>query len=113
MASNAFSEHRAAKLITCIVPGGDGLELAATLYETHQLTGVNVVRGRGASQRSSTFADEVDVLTVIVPTAQANAIFAEIYAAAGIETKPHRFMFQLALGATTTYTLPDLPQSDP
>lgn len=97
------------KLITCIVPAGDGLELAEKLYGKYGLTGINVAPGRGASQRSGTFADEIDLLTVTVPALEADQVFAFIYDAIEIATKPHRLMFQTALALATTYQLPDLP----
>ena len=40
------------------------------------LTTVNVADGRGASQRSGTFADEMDILTVTVSADRADEIFA-------------------------------------
>jgi len=98
-----------AKLITCFVPAGDGLKLADRLYEAHELTGINVAHGRGASQRSSTIADEIDIVTVAVTLSEADEIFAFIYEAIEIETTPHRLMFQTALDTASSYVLPDLP----
>ncbi|MGR8946711.1 MAG: hypothetical protein ACU84Q_01600 [Gammaproteobacteria bacterium] len=112
MSSLNFLQDNPAKLITCIVPAGDGLKLVERLYETHDLTGINTTHGRGASQRSSTIADEMDIVTVTVSSADADDIFAFIYETIEIETKPHRFMFQTALDMASVYTLPDLPQPE-
>lgn len=110
MAVTARKQYVAVKLITCIVPAGDGLKLAQALYETHALTGVNVAPGRGASQRSGTIADEVDIVTITVDAGAADAVFEFIYEAIEIETTPHRFMFQVGLETATEYVLPDLAQ---
>jgi hypothetical protein len=111
MLSARLKDQTPMKLITCIVPTGDGLELAEKLYEKHGLTGINVTPGRGASQRSRTIADEVDLLTVTVPEPEADQVFAFIYDATEIATKPHRLMFQTELTAATIYLLPDLPSA--
>jgi len=95
----------AAKLITCIVPAGEGFELATALHELMQLGAVDVTRGRGASQRSATFADEMDVVTVVVGAARADEVFAFIYERIGITTTPNRFMFQMALEGASEYRL--------
>ena len=101
-----------AKLITCIVPSGDGLKLVERLNDTFGLNGINVTAGRGASQRSGTIADEVDFVTVTVSAGTADAVFEFIYYTVVIETTPHRLMFQIALDAATNYTLPEVPGPD-
>ena len=97
----------AAKLIACIVPAGEGFDLATALHETMQLAAVDLTRGRGASQRSGTFADEMDVVTVVVDAARADDVFAFIHQQAGIATTPNRFMFQMALEGASEYRLPE------
>ena len=54
------------KIITCIVPVGLGKNLVDALFHERDLNTGNVTRGRGASHRSGTFADEMDILTVVV-----------------------------------------------
>jgi len=102
----------AAKLITCIVPAGEGFELATALHDAKQLAAVDLTRGRGASQRSGTFADEMDIVTVDVEATRADEVFAFIYAQAGIATTPNRFMFQMALAGASEYRLPPSPGAD-
>lgn len=101
-------QDEGAKLITCIVPAGDGMKLAELVYEVYGLTGTNVAPGRGASQRSGTIADEIDLVTVTVGASDAEAVFAFIYDAIEIDTTPHRFMFQTALDMASIYTLPEI-----
>ncbi len=101
----------AAKLITCIVPAGEGFDLATVLHETMQLAAVDLTRGRGASQRSGTFADEMDIVTVVVDAARADDVFAFVYEQVGIATRPNRFMFQMALEGASEYRLPAAAES--
>ncbi|MEQ8233660.1 MAG: hypothetical protein RLW61_20300 [Gammaproteobacteria bacterium] len=98
-----------ARLITCIVPAGEGFALAESLHEEMALSTVDLTHGRGASQRSGTFADEMDVLTVVVAAERADAVFAFVYERARIASMPNRFMFQMALEAASPYQLPAVP----
>ena len=105
--------HPRAKLITCIVPAGEGFDVASGLNQRFGLTRIGVIHGRGASQRSGTFADEMDILNVVAEPEEAETVFAWLYEAIGIETTPNRFMFQLALDAASAYLLPELPGPAP
>lgn len=95
------------KIITCIVPVGLGKNLVDALFHERDLNTGNVTRGRGASHRSGTFADEMDILTVVVEPDRANEIFEFLYDRAEIGTTPHRFMFQSALSLSTLFALPE------
>ncbi|MGR8920800.1 MAG: hypothetical protein ACU85V_14390 [Gammaproteobacteria bacterium] len=115
MAAADTSPHpaaAAARLITCILPAGEGFELATALYEQLGLTAADVTHGRGASQRSGTFADEMDVLTVVVAAARADEVFEYIYHEVDMGERPNRFMYQQRLEGATEYRLPELPHPE-
>ncbi|MFL2770113.1 MAG: hypothetical protein ACJZ9F_03800 [Rhodospirillaceae bacterium] len=95
------------KLITCIIPRGLGSDLVDALHEEKELTAVNVAHGRGISRRGGYFAQEVDILTVIVAASAADNIFAYLYDRIDIEGSSRRFLFQESLGCTTDFVLPD------
>ena len=71
--------HPRAKLITCIVPAGEGFDVASGLNERFGLTRIGVIHGRGASQRSGTFADEMDILNVVAEPEEAETVFAWLW----------------------------------
>lgn len=96
------------KIITCIVPVGMGKSLVDDLFHELNVNTGNVTRGRGASQRSGTFADEMDILTVVAEAERADEIFGYLYGKAEIGTTPHRFMYQSALNTTSLFTLPEM-----
>ena len=100
------------KLITCVIPRGLGSDLAEALHAEKELTAVNVAHGRGISRRGGYFAQEVDVLTVVVPASEADGIFAYLYGRIDIEGSRRRFMFQQSLGLTTDFALPEGVQEE-
>lgn len=95
------------KIITCILPAGMGKELVNILFHEWDLKNVNITRGRGASQRSRTIADEMDMLRVVVSPDRADALFDYLYDKAEIGSTPHRFMYQAPLDLTSLYVLPE------
>ncbi len=94
------------KLITCIIPRGLGSELVDALYTNKELSAVNVASGRGISRRGGYFAQEVDILTVVVSATQADDIFTYLYDRIDIDGSRRRFMYQQPLGSTTEFVLP-------
>jgi len=100
------------KLISVILPRGEGQELVRALKDECGVVAANVATGRGVSERRKVIAREVDILTVVVPEAQAGDIFAFLYERAKIPEERGRFMFQSALGAASHYELPDLPMEE-
>ena len=94
------------KLITCVIPRGLGSELVESLHAEKGVDGVTVAHGRGISRRGGYFAQEVDILTVVVEAAQADDIFAYLYDRIDIDGSRRRFMYQQPIGLTTEFTLP-------
>jgi hypothetical protein len=99
-----------AKVITCILPAGTASDLVDELFHEKGLNTSNVSRARGASQRSGDFADEEEVLTVVVSKEQADDVFQFLYERCEIGIKAHRFMFQTGLTLATLFTLPDVEE---
>ncbi|MDX1570686.1 MAG: hypothetical protein R3200_09390 [Xanthomonadales bacterium] len=100
------------RIITCIVPAGMGRDLVDALYHEKNINTANFVRARGASQRSGTFADEMDKLTVVVEMDRSDEIFEFLYFKAEIGTAPHRFMYQAPLDLATLFSLPEIEELD-
>ncbi|EIJ34176.1 P-II family nitrogen regulator [Thiothrix nivea] len=104
------------KLITCILPKGRAQSLMRVLIREHGLTAVDVHYARGHGRltpqqyRGIEETAEKEVLTVAVPTEQAEAIFELIYDQAEINRPHGGLMYMHPLLATTLYTLPELPE---
>lgn len=94
------------KLITCVIPRGLGSKLVDSLHAEKSVDGVNVAHGRGISRRGGYFAQEVDILTVVIEAARADEIFAYLYDRIDIDGSRRRFMYQQSIGRTTEFTLP-------
>ncbi|MEQ9449739.1 MAG: hypothetical protein RLN70_12680 [Rhodospirillaceae bacterium] len=95
------------KLITCIMPRGQGPELVEALHADHGITSANVLNGRGISERKKFFAEEVDVVTVVVNQSRADEIFAFIHERADVSGARGRFMYQQPLDLSSSFMLPD------
>ena len=104
---DSHPHHAYPKLLTCVVPSGSATSIVDALFHQLGVRTANVHRGRGASHRSGTFADEVEILTVVVPADEADRVFEFIYAQAAIGEQPHRFLFQAPLDLATVFLLPD------
>lgn len=100
------------KLITCIVPKGQGKNLVDALFAEKSITAANVASGRGVSERTSKFAEEVDILTVSVSAVRADEIFDFLYHRIDLDHSLGRFMYQSALSAATALTMPELPMEE-
>ncbi len=97
------------KLITCITPRGQGPALIRCLVDELGVVSGNFSPGRGVSERQGAFAQEVDILTVVVPTERAEEVFEFLYHRSDLDHSLGRFMFQSPLNAATTFALPELP----
>lgn len=104
------------KLITCILPKGKALAVATTLSRDHGLTQVDIHYARGHGRltplryRGIGETAEKEVLTVAVPTEQADSLFAQIYDLAEINRPHGGLMYMHALWMATPYHLPELPE---
>ena len=102
-----------AKLITCILPQGNGVALIERLYREKGLNSANVStgRGRGAGPVGSIGAwDEVDMVTVTVPTARADEIFDFVFHVGGLDQPRGGIMFQHAVSPATIFRLPEMDE---
>jgi hypothetical protein len=96
------------KIITCIVPSGTGRDLVDAVFHELNINAANVNRGRGASGRhGGGFADEMEIVTVVVEPERADEVFGFLHDKAEIGEKRHRFMYQASLSLATAFTLPD------
>ena len=100
------------KLITCMMPRGTGAEIVEALHADHGIASANVINGRGISERKRYFAEEVDVLMVVVNQSRADEIFAYVHKRASVGTSRGRFMFQQSLNAASSFVLPNMTLED-
>lgn len=107
MTFDGLSEPR---LITCILPRGDGPGLVAALREEMGIDTASIATGRGVSERTDYFAEEVSILTVVCAAEAADAIFDFLYQRIDLDHSLGRFMFQARLSAATAFALPHLPE---
>lgn len=104
-----------AKLITVILPQGQGMPLLHTLFERKQLRAslgtarapVTTVRRRGGIARTHRHSIEKDILQVVVLSAEAPGIFEFLYDQAGIGERYGGFMFQGGLAQASPFRLPE------
>ena len=100
------------KLITCIMPRGSGAEIVEALHTEMGITSANFINARGISERKRYFAEEVDVLLVVVNQSRADEIFTYLHDRAGVGDSRGRLMFQQSLIASSSFILPELPSED-
>ena len=85
------------RVITCIMPAGCGAEVLEALRRELGVISASIHHARGIGTRSlrhRVYADEKQVLTVLVDAAQGDAVFDLIYFAAGINA-PHAGMVMM------------------
>ena len=108
-----------AKLITVIVPQGQGMPLLQVLYERTQLRAslgtarapVTTVSRRGGIARTHHYSVEKDIVQVVVGVEDAPAVFALLYEKSGMGERHGGFMFQGSVAKATPFALPEgLPQ---
>ena len=101
--------------ITCVLPKGKAVPLIHRLHKEKGLEAISMHRGRGRSTavtESVSYGEyaEVEVVTLIVEAERADDLFEFIFFEADIN-KPHGgFLYQVPLGHSTRFHLPDLPE---
>lgn len=104
------------RLITCILPMGRALPVVKRLEADHGVLAANVSHARGAGRHSPLAhrrvgeTPEQDVLTVLVPAAQAEALFAYLYEHSGVSQPHGGLMYMQTLSGATPFSLPELPE---
>ena len=107
------------KLITCILPKGICLDVVKSLKEEKGIVTANVNTARGLGKltplayRGVGEQTEKEVLTVAVPSKDADEIFGFIYEEAMID-RPHGGLIYMSnLDYVSAYSLPeDLPEEE-
>ncbi len=97
------------KLITCIIPKGEGINIIKMLKDEKNMRTANVAGGRGGGKRGRL---EVDIVSVVVESDRAEEIFDFIHDKAGIGDFHSGFMYQGKLTRSTVFTLPQAPSKD-
>jgi len=106
------------KVITCILPKGRAMKVAKALTKERGLTAVDIHYARGNGRltplryRGIGETSEKEVLTVAVPSEQADDMFEYIYELAEINRPHGGLMYMHGLLAATPYTLPELPEEE-
>lgn len=107
--------HDHYKAITVVLDkDGTANELAKKLKKDHGLLTGNIQTARGTgdpqTKRSFLHQFEKDLLTVVVPTEQAEVIFNYIYRETGMGKRFGGFMYQAPLSHTSIFALPELDE---
>lgn len=103
------------KLITCIMPHGRATPVLEALKKELGILAITIRHARGTGRmtplawRGVGEVAEKDVMTVVVPAARAEEVFAFIYEYGGIDRPHGGILYQQALGRSTEFQLPDLP----
>lgn len=104
------------KLLTCVMPRGVGLPLVRRLASELGITTASLHSARGlfGSDPAGMFNRvEKDVLTVTVPTGEADDLFLWIYREGAVGSEPGRFLYQAPLVGATPFSLPEgVPRED-
>ncbi len=114
--SELMRHKRPHKVITCILPKGRGLPLLKLLTDEHGLTAVDIHYARGLGRitplrhRGIGETPEKEVLTVMAPAEDADALFEQIYEIAEINRPHGGLIYMHAPTAATPFRLPDLPE---
>ena len=106
------------KVITCILPKGRAMPVVRLLARERGLTAVDLHYARGVGRitplrhRGIGETSEKEILTVAVPSSEADALFETIYEIAEVNRPHGGLMFMHALTAATGFRLPDLPEEE-
>ena len=106
----------AQKLITAILPTDvDALRIIRRLKDEQAIPSANLnfARGVGRMMRGRSLTSESsqrEILSVVVPEARADALFAWLFEAADIDRPHGGILYMQTLAEATAYTLPDLPE---
>lgn len=104
------------KLITCVLPPGIATELLRKLRSERGITEANAHTARGmgkltpAAYRQLGNETQKEIVTVVVPSEQADDLFRYVFHEAQIDRPHGGIMFMHGLGRATPFTLPDLPE---
>lgn len=113
-----MSENSEHKLITCILPHGVGHDVLEKLEKEKNILTASVNHARGSGKltpqeyRGAGEQTEKEILEVVVPAEQADAIFEYLYITADINRPHGGLMYMATLGKATPFVLPDLPLQD-
>ena len=106
----------AQKLITAILPTDvDALRIIRRLKDEQAIPSANLnfARGVGRRMRDGSLTSESsqrEILSVVVPEARADALFAWLFEAAAVDRPHGGIIYMQTLAEATEYTLPDLPE---
>lgn len=104
------------KLITCIFPKGVAHEMAEKLKDDHGLMTSDIKTARGVGKitplayRGLGAQSEKEILTVVVPSDNADEIFDYIYHEANVNRPHGGIMYIYSLNQATHFELPSLPE---
>lgn len=95
------------KLITCITPSKNGMEIVKKLKEEKGIITANRSHARGSLNIGNKIKyEEVEIITVTVDESQSQEIFEYLYELAEIQKPHHGFILQNDLMRSTAYALP-------
>ncbi len=106
------------KLITCILPKGLALPILKKLKHEKGIDRANLNSARGMGKitplayRGIGEQAEKDILNVVVNQSEADDIFYYIYEEADINRPHGGIIYIRQLGASTPFTLPNLPDEE-
>lgn len=104
------------KLIVAILPTDvDALRILKRLKEEQGIVSANLnfARGMGRITRDRSVSTETtqrEILSVVVPAARSDEIFAWLHEAADIDRPHGGIVYVQPLAEATEYTLPDVPE---
>ncbi len=104
------------KLITCILPKGVALGVAARLKSEYDLMSADIKSARGVGKitplayRGIGGQSEKEILTVVVPEESADEIFTFIYEVAEINRPHGGLIYVYSLQQASRYEIPALPE---
>ncbi len=104
------------KLITCILPKGNALQTMAALKSGYGIITANMNFARGVGRLTPLAyggineQTEKEILTVVVPEAQADEIFSFIYHEAQINRPQGGLMYMQSLQQSIPFSLPEIPE---
>ncbi len=113
---NSLNVIKRGKLITCILPKGNAVEIAHALKEKKNVNDFNIHHSRGSGtsmpvgKKGVGQQMEKDVLLVNVPDKIADEIFEFLYEEAKIGRPHGGFMYMSKLQFFTPVVLPDIPE---
>lgn len=103
------------KLITCILPKGNAVNVAGKLKAEHGIMSMNINNARGVGKitplayRGIGGQSEKEILTVVIPESDADEIFEYIYEEANINRPHGGLMYIHPLNISTPFILPAIP----